>query len=64
MRRTYFFLGIFLNLITFALLFFAWFPDPRNAVLMFLGVILFPISLLFLLLGNTSESQPLARVND
>jgi hypothetical protein len=57
MRMLAFFTGMLLNLTAFGLLFFAWFLEPRNAALLFVGVILFPTSLFMLLLGYTSQGE-------
>ena len=57
MRTVAFFVGLFLNLITFGLLFFAWFPEPKNSAMMFAAAILFPVSLLLLLVGYTADKE-------
>lgn len=57
MRSAAFFIGLFLNLIAFGLLFFAWFPEPKNSAMMFAATILFPVSFLLLLVGYTAEKE-------
>ena len=57
MRSTAFFIGLFLNLITFGLFFFAWFPEPKNSAMIFAATILFPVSFLLLLVGYTEEKE-------